>query len=94
MSKVLTLAILSVYLFGCASQQVYEGAKLRSDQIAIITPASPSLFSFDPSISIQEVDGTKLERFSSGKFEVLPGMHTVKAILFDTSRLANEPLIW
>jgi len=82
MSRVLTVVLLSVFLFGCASQQVYEGAKRRPEQVAIIKPGSPSLFSFDPGISIREVDGTKLDRLSSGEFEVAPGTHTVTVILF------------
>ena len=87
MIRILALVIVSIFLFGCASQQAYEGAKRRPDQIAIIKPGSPSLFSFDPAVSIQEVDGTKLDRLSSGEFEVAPGTRTVKAAQFTVSTI-------
>ena len=79
MMRILTTVILAVFLYGCASQQVYEGAKRHPDQIAHIKPGFPSFFSFDPAIHITEIDGGKRDFFSSGKFDVAPGTHTIKA---------------
>jgi len=62
-------------LFGCASQQAYEGEKRSKDEVVIIEPESPSLFKMGPTVSILEV-------LESGAFEVLPGEHTIKVRLF------------
>ena len=79
--KSISVYLFILVLFGCASQQAYEGEKRSKDEVAIIEPESPSLFKTGPSVSIQEVDGKKLDQLKSGAFEVLPGEHTIRAML-------------
>jgi len=80
--KLISVYFFILVLFGCASQQAYEGEKRSKDEVAIIEPESPSLFKTGPTVSILEVDGKKLDQLKSGAFEVLPGEHTIKVRLF------------
>ena len=81
MKRVLSCIVIFSFLSACTAQKAYEGQIRNSNELSVISPASPSLFKMGPAIAIKEVDGVKLDRTKSGAFEVLPGTHSIQVFL-------------
>ncbi len=79
---VFSAATLSI-MTGCASMlghgtdQVYEGAPLPRDQVAVIEFNGESGWGMGNGITVESIDGHKLSLISQSKQEVKAGTHTI-----------------
>ncbi len=85
MLRVLPLFLAALLLVGCTTpQKAYHGEFKSAPDLSLISPP-PASFKLGPSVNIREVDGFKLNKLRSGAYQVLPGEHTVRVLLFSSS---------
>lgn len=88
MLRLLPLLLSAVLFVGCTTpQKAYIGDIKSAPDLSVISPPPAKLFKLGPVVNIRAVDGFKLEKLKSGAYQVLPGEHTVRVVLFSASRM-------